>query len=599
MKSTKEQVNISHEPWSKHPNPQEKRANWISLNGEWELNDGTVYVPFCPEAKLSGYEGEVTDKKGRMYYKKTFTVDKAMAKWKESRFFLHFDGVDQKLSAVLNGDPVGFHEDGYTKAVFDVTDMIKTKGNNILKVMAVDKLDKTLPYGKQKKNRGGMWYTTCSGIWKSVWLECVPERHIVGLKLDTALSEIKLRMNFDDFPSEMMKIKISAPEIKTGEDIPEEKTGKEEYASFQVKIDTKIIEEGLTIKLGDLRTNLGRALAVRNWTCDEPWLYDITIEVGEDKLLSYFGLRTISTKTVNGITRVVLNGEPVFMHGVLDQGYFIDGLYLPKDEEEYETDILRMKNLGYNMLRKHIKTESDWFYYYCDIHGMLVVQDMVNSGKYRYMRDTVLPTIGFKIDNERLRAVSSKRRHNFLNHIKNVTEMLYNHPCIVAYTIFNEGWGQHTSDHYYAYLKKLDSTRLIDTTSGWFAGMDSDFDSRHIYFRLTKLRPNKKHPERPIFVSECGGYSYAVKGHLYNPKDTYGYGACGSVKELSARIKKLYDEMIIPGIKHGCCGCVYTQVSDVEDEINGMYTYDREVCKVDKDVMLSIRNAIEKEMGKQ
>ncbi|MCQ2537053.1 MAG: hypothetical protein MJ124_01510 [Lachnospiraceae bacterium] len=583
----KEEKTEEYAPWKRHPNPQERRASWISLNGEWSLNGQKINIPFCPESKLSGYSGEITDKKGRMSYKTTFTVDKSMAKWRESRFFLHFDGVDQRFTAVLNGVPVGFHEDGYTKAVFDVTESIN-KGLNTLKVMAVDRLDKTLPYGKQRKNNGGMWYTTCSGIWKTVWLECVPERHISGLKLSTTLDTLHIRMNYDDFPEESLKIRISSPTIKT----EGETDAKEDFATIVTKVNQDIIDKGLTIKLSELKTNRGKELPIKNWSCEEPWLYDITIEAGEDKLESYFGLRTVSIKSVNGINRVMLNDKPVFLHGVLDQGYFMDGLYLPKEEEEYERDILRMKELGFNMLRKHIKTESDWYYYYCDIHGIMIVQDMVNSGVYRYLRDTILPTIGFKIDNAKLRTVSSKRRHNFLNHIKNVTDMLYNHPSIVAYTIFNEGWGQHTSDHYYAYLKELDGSRLIDTTSGWFAGMKSDFDSRHIYFRLRKIQPDKKHPEQPIFVSECGGYSYGIKEHMYNPDKSYGYGACNSVQQLSARIMKLYDEMIIPGIKNGVCGCVYTQVSDIEDEINGMYTYDRELCKVDKDVLNTIRQKI-------
>lgn len=589
----KEETVEEFAPWMKHPNPQEKRQNWMSLNGIWELNGKKVNIPFCPESKLSGYEGEITDKKGRMSYKTTFTVDKNMVKTREARFFLHFDGVDQRFTAVLNGMPIGFHEDGYTKAVFDVTDTITTKSLNILKVMAIDKLDKTLPYGKQKKNRGGMWYTTCSGIWKSVWLECVPERHITGLKFDTTLTAVHIKMNFDDFPGEVLKIKIRTPEIKSLASDSEEKKQKESYAIASVKIDSDIIENGIIVDIGNLKTNRGNSMPVLNWSCEEPWLYDISLEVGEDKVESYFGLRTVSTKVINGKKRILLNGEPVFLHGVLDQGYFIDGLYLPKDEAEYERDVIRMKELGFNMLRKHIKTESDWYYYYCDIHGMMIVQDMVNSGQYRYMRDTILPTVGFKIDNERLRAVSSKRRHNFLKHIKNVTDMLYNHPSIVVYTIFNEGWGQHTSSHYYSYLKKLDDTRLIDTTSGWFAGSKSDFDSRHIYFRLKKIKEDKKYPGRPIFVSECGGYSYSIEGHLFNPEKSYGYGACKSVKELSARINKLYDDMIIPGIKEGACGCVYTQLSDVEDEINGMYTYDREICKVDKETMAGIRKKLD------
>ena len=275
----------------------------------------------------------------------------------------------------------------------------------------------------------------------------------------------------------------------------------------------------------------------------------------------------------------------------MDQGYFCDGLFLPANEEEYERDILRMKNMGYNMLRKHIKIEPEYFYYACDKLGMLVMQDMVNSGKYYFIKDTALPTIGMKKRKDKS-GITGRRKEFFVEHTKETIEHLHNHPCIIAYTIFNEGWGQFESDRMYDMVKEWDGTRLIDSTSGWFHQKKNDFDSHHIYFKVIKLPIGK----RPLFVSECGGYSMAVEGHYYSKYATYGYGACTSSEELTGEIVHMYDEMIISAIKEGACGCVYTQLSDVEDEINGLYTYDRKVCKVDTKAMTEVAEKIRKEM---
>ena len=278
-----------------------------------------------------------------------------------------------------------------------------------------------------------------------------------------------------------------------------------------------------------------------------------------------------------------MNGKPVFMHGLLDQGYYSDGIYLPAEPEEYDRDILRVKELGFNMLRKHIKIEPEAFYYYCDKHGMLVVQDMVNNGGYSFIGDTALPTIGMKKRKDTGKKIGATQKF-FIQHTKQTIEHLYNHPCIVAYTIFNEAWGQFQSDRMYDYVKEWDSTRLIDSTSGWFWQEKNDFDSEHIYFKVIDLEPK----ERPLFLSECGGYTRAIDGHSYAKYASYGYGGADSEEDLTDMIVDMYEKMVLPGIKKGVCGCVYTQVSDVEDEVNGLFTYDRKVCKVDKERMKEI-----------
>ena len=284
----------------------------------------------------------------------------------------------------------------------------------------------------------------------------------------------------------------------------------------------------------------------------------------------------------------------MFLHGVLDQGYFQDGIYLPLQEEEYERDVLRMKELGFNMLRKHIKVEPETFYYACDKHGMLVVQDMVNSGSYSWTFDTALPTIGFKKRRDDKGDINGEREQIFKQQMKNTIDHLYNHPSIVVYTIFNEGWGQFHSDVMYELAKSFDNSRLYDSTSGWFAQKKNDFDSEHIYFKVIDLKVKK----RPLFVSECGGYALPVEGHLFNPENEYGYGKCKDVEDLTERIVNMYKKMILPGIGKGACGCVYTQLSDVEDEVNGLYTYDRQVCKVQKDKMRKVAKELFDEIAK-
>lgn len=536
--------------YMEYPRPQLRRNKFYKLDGEWSCCNRKIMVPFPPQGALSGFEGDIPEK---FTYEKEFLIPKHFT---EDRIILHFGAVDQCCQVKINGIEVGGHKGGYTAFSLDITSAVKRDEKNLIEVCVEDTLSLDYPYGKQTKKPEGMWYTPVSGIWQSVWLENVPDNYIKRLVITPFIDRVII-----------------------------EPIG---YKSFEnVEVDIKLPDGTvLTHKIAGAEDEIIIPKPV-NWTVTNPYLYHFIVRADEDVVESYFALRTISINNIDGINRVCLNGKPIFMHGVLDQGYFKDGIYLPENSEGYVQDIVNMKKLGFNMLRKHIKVEPEQFYYACDALGMLVMQDMVNSGEYSFFRDTFLPTIGFNRRRTTKLSDNHPRRVIFENMMKEIVEQLYNHPSVVAYTIFNEGWGQFNTDDMYEYLKSLDDTRLIDSASGWFVDSKTDFDSPHIYFRNVRLKPKSK----PMLLSECGGYKYMIKDHYFWHKE-YGYGSCKDSEDLTKRIEKMYELMVIPAIKKGLCGCVYTQLSDVEGEINGIYTYDRAVCKVNTDVMKQIADKI-------
>jgi len=554
--------------WQEYPRPQLVRSSWTTLNGEWKLNNHTCIVPFPPQAALSGYKKRVGSK---LVYEKKFMVTKPAA---GIRTLLHFEAVDQLAEVYLNGVLLGKHSGGYLPFSFDISNVMYTNKENTLLVKVTDKLSNIYPYGKQTKKRGGMWYTPVSGIWKSVWLEQVADTYVKDLKLTPDLDGVHI--SFATNHPERAVHASALITLHTGERMEFSMNGNNGY-----------------LKLRDIITMDGTPYVPELWTPDNPYLYKMTLTVGQDELETYFALRTIEIKSIDGINRVCLNGKPVFLHGVLDQGYFCDGIFLPAEEKEFERDILRMKELGFNMLRKHIKIEPEWFYYYCDLHGMLVMQDMVNNGPYSFLRDTALPTIGMKKLPDSLRFFSKKQKTFWEQHMKKTLSHLYNHPSIIAYTLFNEGWGQFDSDRMYTIAKKMDPSRLYDSTSGWFAQKKNDFDSLHIYFGNLEPKP----ASRPLFISEFGGCAYPVPEHIYAKYASYGYGNCKTAGEVTEKVWASYKKTILPVIETGCCGAVYTQLSDVEDEINGLYTYDRKVCKVNVSEMQKLRKEIDNKIS--
>ena len=540
-----------------YPRPQMKRDSFLPLLAGWTLNGNPIALPFCPESLLSGYEGELGD---TITYETVFKLPEGFLP-KNHRVLLHFGAVDQVAEVFVNGRPVVRHEGGYLPFYGDITPML-LEGENHLTVCAIDMLDRDYPYGKQTKKRGGMWYTPVTGIWQTVWLEAVPEKPITGLKIIPDLTGVTLQVD-----------------------------------TQAAHVDAVVTLNGVEVMRASW-ANTGKARRMdipdgQLWSPDSPVLYDLTVTAGADTVRSYFALRTVDIQPDrHGVQRLCLNGEPIFMNGVLDQGYFTDGHYLPGDPEEYERDVLRMKELGFNMLRKHIKVEPECFYEACDRLGMLVMQDMVNSGGYNYVFDTVLPTIGFQWRPNL--PVSQRQKDIFTACSRETIAHLHNHPCVIGYTIFNEGWGQFDADRLYREFKAIDPTRFWDTASGWFIPKETDVDSRHVYFRNKKLQPGK----RPMLLSECGGYARKIDGHLWNPAGEYGYGKTETEQQLTDGIAALFAEMVNPAIAQGLCGVVYTQLSDVEDEINGLYTYDRQVCKVDKARMRAILQEAEERLRK-
>ncbi len=555
------------EVWQQYPRPQLKRDNWTCLNGEWKLNNDTIRVPFPPQSDLSNYHKSVHSK---MTYTKTFTLKRPPA---GIRTILNFEAVDQIAEVYLNGTFLGKHEGGYLPFSFDISNIMYTEKENILLVKVKDNLSKIYPYGKQSKKRGTMWYTPVSGIWKSVWLEQVPDTYIKDLKLTPDLNGVHISF-ITNQPNRMVH-GVATITLHTGEQIEFTINSNQGY-----------------LPLRDAITKDGSYYQPLLWTPNNPYLYEMTLKVHHDVVQTYFALRTIEIQNKNGIERVCLNGTPIFLHGVLDQGYFCDGIFLPAKEQDFEQDILRMKQLGFNLLRKHIKIEPECFYYYCDLHGMLVMQDMVNNGTYSFLRDTALPTIGLKKKKDTLHFFSYKQKKFWEYHMKETLSHLYNHPCIIAYTLFNEGWGQFNSDKMYQIAKELDPSRLYDSTSGWFAQKQNDFDSLHIYYGDLEPTP----ATRPMFITEFGGSTYQVPEHFYSKYASYGYGTCNSADEVSKKIWEAYETTMLPIIEKGCCGSIYTQLSDVEDEINGLYTYDRKVCKVNMTEMQKLRKKIDEIM---
>lgn len=552
-----------------YPRPQLKRENYTILNGYWDYAitetpdmphqyDGKILVPFSPESVLSGVNRQL--KPGEyLWYERRIKIDKKAGK----RCILHFGAVDQYCEVYINKIKMTQHMGGYLPLSSDITPQLM-EGDNTIQLKVTD--DSETSYhsrGKQKLKRGGMFYTAQSGIWQTVWMEWVPDSYISSLRItpffDQKKVEIVIAMNFgeeQEVHSQVVKADIRA----------------EDKLLFSVEGRLPVI----TIPLKEYVA----------WTPENPYLYHVTLTVGEDKVESYFAMRKFELKKDReGIPRIFLNNQPYFMNGLLDQGYWPDGLYTAPSDEALQFDITEAKKLGFNMLRKHIKIEPLRFYYHCDRLGMIVWQDIVNGGeKYNMLLVGYLPTlfpgIAGRISDRHYRLFARgnpEGRNEWTRECSETVEHLYNCPCIAVWVPFNEGWGQFDAVKAVDRIKKLDPTRLIDHASGWFDQKAGDFNSIHNYFHpLTVHRE-----ERVIVFSEIGGYACYIPEHVYSMQ-IYGYRIYLTKNDLNEAFEQLYHEELKNLISKGLSAVVYTQLSDVEDEVNGLFTYDRKICKVKK-----------------
>ena len=475
-------------PWQTYPRPQMKRSSWLNLHGDWEFGlspkdlEGKICVPFCPESVLSGVNTHFPEGSW-LFYRRRVSLPEGFHR---GRLLLHIGAADQQARIYVNGHLAGDHQ-GIGSFFADVTELWEDGENEITVSCQDDLRDQSFPYGKQTMRRSGMWYTPTSGIWQTVWLESVPQTYIKKLNIENRGYGVTIS---------------TVPALDGKVTVPALGTFPLENGSVTVTPENP-----------------------RLWSPEDPYLYDFTVECGEDWVESYFAVRSLEIKKVGEYPRLCLNGKPYFFHGLLDQGYWSDGILTPAAPECYAEDILAMKRLGFNTLRKHLKVAAEEVYYQCDKLGMIVFQDMVNNSDYHFIRDTALPTVfpGYQKRCDKKLHSNEGHRQRFLEGMEATVEQLKNHPCICYWTIFNEGWGQFDADNVYEQFRKLDDTRFIDATSGWFRQKKSDVDSRHVYFRKVALKGDGK---KPLVVSEFGGKTLRLDGHVFNPDKTYGYGSC-------------------------------------------------------------------------
>ena len=545
-------------PFPEYPRPQmERKDNWTILNGYWDLKvvskknetikEGKILVPYSPETERSGF-GHITEPDETLIYSRSVSLPFPFDKEKE-RIFIHFGAVDYEAWVLVDGVEMIHHRGGYLPFSIEVD---KKEFN--LEVRVKDPSDtKEQERGKQKIKRGGIWYTPQSGIWQSVWAEKTPKDYIKGIKI--------------------------TPDL-TGFSISLDKTGDGEC---ELKLDDKTYN----FSSGETRIEIEKP---HLWSPDDPYLYHFSVTFGDDTVFSYVGLRTFGTgEDEKGVKRLMLNGKPYFHHGVLDQGYWDGGLYTPPSDEAMVDDIKLVKSMGFNTLRKHIKVEPLRWYYHCDRLGVLVWQDMVSGGgKYLFPVISAPLILGSHLKDNHyslLRRKDKEMRDEFEKNLSLMIAHLYNVTSIAMWVPFNEAWGQFDSVRIGRNVEEMDKTRTVDYSSGWLDQGEGSFMSLHVYFRPYKFKKDKRN--RCVILTEFGGYGREIKGHRYG-NDTFQYKGFNSEKELTDAFIEMYKHDIIPAKKEGLAATIYTQLSDVEDELNGLITYDRMVVKMDKERVLEL-----------
>ena len=544
---------VTENPLSEYPRPQLKRNKWKNLNGLWDyairpktnklidIFDGKILVPFPIEAALSGVKKKLMPSK-RLWYRRYFTIPES---WKDKDLLLHFGGVDWETTIWVNGKEIGSHKGGYVPFYFEISEYIQ-EGENELIVAVWDPTN--YERGKQTLRPFLIYYTAVSGIWQTVWLEPVFKTHISSLQMVPNIDEksLELKVNINNIESN----DIINVEVKDNGNNIITTSGKSTIFNLDI-------------------TN------PKLWSPDSPFLYDIIINItrnGEiiDEVESYCGMRKIEVgKDKDGIPRILLNNKQIFQYGTLDQGYWPDGLYTAPTDEALKFDIEITKEIGFNMIRKHVKVEPARWYYYCDKLGILVWQDMPNGGNWIIF------------------GRGKKSRIYYFNELKAMISSLYNYPSIIVWVPFNEGWGQFKTSETVEIINNIDNTRLIDAASGWFDKKVGDIKDIHKYPgpRIPKIEE-----ERAAVLGEFGGLGFEIKDHIWKKsKLNWSYKKSSNQEKLTRKYDKLITKLK-PLIKEGLCAAIYTQTTDVEAEVNGLLTYDREIIKIDKEKLKEINS---------
>ena len=544
--------------WQEYPRPQLERDSYLNLNGWWQYAitesdeppeswDGRILVPFSPESELSGVARALRPGQ-TLWYRRDFELPPDFVRY---HTFLHFGAVDQEATVWLNGAEVGSHQGGYNAFCFRVRETLR-EGENTLLVRVHDDTDAgSRTRGKQSSKPGGIWYTAQSGIWQTVWMESVPRAYVRDLRIVPRLDKRGVELT------------IFSDEGEIGEATIGE-------TAYPVRANQPTL---LPLERYEL------------WSPEHPALLSLEIRLGDDRVRSYFAMRSVTVEPdAQGVPRLFLNGEPYFQLGLLDQGYWPDGLYTPPSDEAIQYDLQAVKRMGFNMLRKHIKVEPMRWYYHCDRLGLLVWQDMPSGGG-TYRKDAItLPLITGLHRNDhdyrRFAREDAQGREAYRAELREMIAQLRNVPCIGMWVPFNEGWGQFDAKDACRIIRELDDTRPIDHASGWHDQGVSSVKSLHVYFKPYRFRKDRR--GRAVVLSEYGGYNLRVPEHAWSDAD-YGYNRQKDAETLWQSYRRLMEREILPAIPRGLSAAVYTQLTDVEEELNGLLTYDRRVQKMSDD----------------
>ena len=584
-------------PLAEYPRPAMRRDSCEILNGPWQYAitqtaeypaawQGTIRVPCSPEAPASGVNRTLQPGQW-LHYHRLF----APPAGEGGRVLLHFGAVDYACAVQVNGHLAGGHRGGYWPFTLDITDLLNGTGRNSLWVAVQDPTGHgTQARGKQTLKPGGMFYPAQSGIWQTVWLERVPDNYIQTLTVTP------------DYDARTVTVRVHTAKpggavnlwamVRAGGVTIAEDWGSDE-ADQDGEVTLNIPEEHFF-----------------PWSPDTPFLYDLTVGTNQgeeaefDTVHSYFALRKWScAPDAHGVLRFCLNDKPILLNGLLDQGYWPEGLYTPPSDAAVERELSEVKALGFNLLRKHAKIEPQRWYYHCDRLGLIVWQDIVNGGSaynlwfVTYLTNALQPLLRRFPDGKACRRLLSRAkpagREEYAHELADTVQALRCHPCIACWVPFNEGWGQFDAGKAVQAIRTLDGTRLVDEASGWFDQGGGDVHSLHNYFYPLRIRPQK----RTVALSEYGGIAWPMPGHE-PPRKTYGYGTARDRQELTARYKKLQLKTVLPQLEKGLSALVYTQLTDVEDEVNGLFTYDRAAVKPDANAVRSVNAALAAEFAR-